>query len=78
MSPEEYESFLVRCWRDQPDDNQSAGKQPKRAQGGCWHGEIEHIQTGVRWRFDTLAELLGFLQQAAVAPDAASVPDVDK
>ncbi|MCE7989922.1 MAG: hypothetical protein DYG89_52915 [Caldilinea sp. CFX5] len=53
MKAEGYDSFLVRCWRNQSEQEQ----------GCCWHGEIEHIQSGVRWDFATLSDLLAFLQQ---------------
>lgn len=58
MVPEEYASFLMRCWREQATS----------AQQGLWCGEIEHIQSGSRWRFSTMSELLTFLQQVAGAP----------
>ncbi len=64
MNPAEYESFLVRFWRDQP-----CHEQP-----GCWHGEIEHIQSGLRQHFSTLRDLMAFLQQAAVAPQVIEEP----
>jgi hypothetical protein len=57
-----YLSFLVRMWREED---------PKRPQRiGHWQGEIEHIQTGQRWTFDSLDALLAFLRQQAVAPEA--------
>ena len=28
-----------------------------------WHSEVEHVQTGERWAFDTLEELLAFLPE---------------
>jgi len=54
MDPEKYASFVVRIWRDQ-----SSGEQL-----GHWCGEIEQIQSGERWPFNTLSDLLAFLQQA--------------
>jgi hypothetical protein len=30
-----------------------------------WHGEVEHIQTGERWTFDTLEDMLGSLRRGA-------------
>jgi hypothetical protein len=68
MDPEEYVSFVVRIWR-----NQSSSEQP-----GRWCGEIEHIQSGVRWRFCTLTELLNFLQQAASISDTTMKPSADQ
>jgi hypothetical protein len=49
-------SFLVRLWRDRSGDDQP----------GAWQGEVEQIQTGTRWSFGTLGELLAFLHQAVV------------
>lgn len=45
MQPE-YESFLVRLWRNPEAEDQHHP----------WCGEIEHIQSGVRWSFSTLSE----------------------
>ena len=61
MKAEGYDSFLVRFWHTQPGQEQ----------GYRWCGEIEHIQSGVRWDFTTLRDLLAFLQQVA-APQANS------
>jgi len=36
---------------------------PEQATG--WQGEVEHIQSGQRWTFSTLDELLGFLRRQA-------------
>ncbi len=68
MQPEDYMSFLVRLWRDQPGDDQPDG----------WHGEIEHVQTGSRWRFGTLGDLLAFLQQAVIAPHTVTESAADE
>jgi hypothetical protein len=68
MQPEDYKSFLVRLWRDHPGDDRP----------GDWHGEIEHVQTGARWSFSTLCELLAFLHQAVVVPDAIALPASDE
>ena len=62
MQPEDYMSFLMRLWRDHPGADQPGG----------WHGEIEQIQTGTRWSFCTLGELLVFLQQLMVASQAST------
>jgi hypothetical protein len=67
MQPEDYTSFLVRAWRDQPGDERP----------GDWHGEIECVQTGTRWSFSTRGELLAFLQQAMVAPHPIAQPAAD-
>ncbi len=56
MSPPiEYMSFLIRLWREAEAAAGSASAE--------WHCEVEHIQTGQRWRFDTLDELLDFLRR---------------
>jgi hypothetical protein len=68
MQPEDYVSFLLRLWRDQPTDDRR----------GAWHGEIEHIQTGARWGFSTLSDLIAFLHQAMVAPHTISQPASDE
>jgi hypothetical protein len=62
MQPEDYISFLMRLWRDHPGANQLDG----------WHGEIEQIQTGTRWSFCSLDELLAFLHQLTVASQAGT------
>lgn len=59
-----YISFLVRLWRE---PNQETSTPP-----ADWHSEVECIQTGKRWTFTTLGELLDFLRQQAqelVTPD---------
>ena len=52
-----YASFLIRLWR------QTGPLNPDRP--GEWQSEIEHIQTGQRWKFSTLEELLDFMRQQA-------------
>lgn len=51
MEPDDYASFLVRCWRERADDDQRVR----------WRFEIEHIQRGERYQFKTVAELFAFL-----------------
>ncbi len=46
-----YCSLLVRLWW-----------KPNR-EGGDWTGEVEHVQTGKRWRFDSLQEMLDILSR---------------
>jgi hypothetical protein len=61
--PATYVSFLVRLWRE---PGQASAALP-----AGWHSEIECIQTGQRWTFNILEELLDFLRQHAqelVAP----------
>jgi hypothetical protein len=55
MSPAiQYASFLIRLWREESAD-------PARKPVD-WHIEVEHIQTGERWEFETLDQLLDFLR----------------
>jgi hypothetical protein len=57
----EYASFLVRMWR--ADDAEAVPS-------GClWRGEVQHIQSGQEWRFDSLKELLGFLRYGTEEPN---------
>jgi hypothetical protein len=55
-SPTTYLSFLIRLWCE-PDES------PARVAG--WRGEVEHIQSGHHWTFDTLDEMLSFLRRQA-------------
>lgn len=58
----EYASFLVRLWREKSIE--------EPAPPGGWHSVVEHIQTGERYDFDTLEELLDFLRQNASGREA--------
>jgi hypothetical protein len=51
--PATYVSFLVRLWREP--------SQETPAPPADWHCEAECIQTGQRWTFTTLEELLDLL-----------------
>jgi hypothetical protein len=51
----EYASFLIRLWRE------VGAEQPSTAPD--WRSEVEHIQTGDCWQFETLEELLNFLRR---------------
>ena len=55
--PATYMSFLVRLWREPGGET--------LALHADWRGEIECIQTGQRWTYLTLDELLGLLRQQA-------------
>lgn len=58
MAPSiQYASFLIRLWREE-----SAGLDKRPVD---WKGEVEHIQTGERWNFSSLDELVAFLRQEA-------------
>jgi hypothetical protein len=54
-TPIEYASFLIRLWREASAD--------ATASASNWCSEIEHIQSGRRWAFNTLDETLSFLRQ---------------
>ncbi len=56
----EYASFFVRlCRRRSPGADTSPAE---------WHGEVEHVQTGMRWEFDNAEDLLAFLTQKVTHP----------
>jgi hypothetical protein len=57
MDPAIYNSFLVRLWRARPADHD-------------WRGEIEHIQSGACWDFDSLEAVLRFLERATAERQA--------
>jgi hypothetical protein len=57
----EYASFLLRLWREA-----TSGRLEPAAD---WQSEIEHIQSGQHWTFDTLDDLLDFLRQQAHNPE---------
>jgi len=50
-----YASYLIRLWR------QTSPLDPDKS--GDWQSEIEHIQSGQRWKFNRLDDLLVFLHQ---------------
>ncbi len=51
-----YHSFMLRLWRDdQADDCE-------------WHSQVDHMQSGRRWSFDTVETLLDFLRRQAEDP----------
>jgi hypothetical protein len=50
----QYASFLIRLWREGTTETQELTAD--------WHSEVEHIQTGERWEFDTVDQLLDFLR----------------
>jgi hypothetical protein len=56
MSPSiQYASFLIRLWREESAEPVSTPID--------WHSEVEHIQTGEQWEFDTFEGLLTFLRR---------------
>lgn len=64
--PTMYVSFLVRLW---------CKKSPELPEGGThWQGEVEHIQSGRRWTFSTLNELLTLLRRLAEDSEVLNRP----
>lgn len=62
---DQYASFLVRLWRSgEPRPNDSTGE---------WQGEVEHIQSGRRWQFASLAGLDRILRQLCRVAEAHSM-----
>jgi len=54
----QYQSFLLRLWQEE-----EVGRT-------AWHGEVESIQTGQKWKFADPEKLLAFLQRRATHPQA--------
>jgi len=67
IDPPTYVSFLVRLWRE------PTLELPEQTTG--WQGEVEHIQSGQRWAFDTLDEALSLLRRQVTAPETARLTD---
>lgn len=61
-----YVSFLVRLWRERSPESPAPPTD--------WHSEVEHIQSGRRWSFSTLDELLAFLRRQAEDPKVLDGP----
>ena len=59
---DQYASFLVRLWR-------SAEPRPNGSTDD-WQGEVEHIQSGQRWQFASLAGLDRILRQLCRVAEA--------
>lgn len=57
----QYASFLIRLRRE-------TGAEADHLTTD-WHCEVEHIQSGLRWTFDTVAQLLDFLRHRVEDPD---------
>jgi len=53
----QYQSYLLRLW------------QVKAADGtATWQGEIESIQSGQKWQFDSLEVMVNLLRTLSVGP----------
>ena len=63
-----YASFLIRLWRQTGPLNLDHPAE--------WQGEVEHIQSGKRWKFNALADLLDFLRQQADEMEEAKTVSV--
>jgi len=48
----EYHSYLIRIWRETSDSP---------AHHGDWHGEVEQIQSGCHWTFQSVETLLDLI-----------------
>jgi hypothetical protein len=57
-----YHSYLLRLWSEE------------QAGSTEWHSQIDHIQSGRRWSFDTLDKLLDFLNRQTEDPPARAPP----
>jgi hypothetical protein len=55
IDPPTYVSFLIRLWWE------PTSEQPEQTAG--WQGEVEHIQSGRRWRFDGLDQLFASIRR---------------
>jgi len=68
MAPSiQYASFLIRLWRQ-------AGMRDDEP--GVWRGEVEHIQSGKSWIFNSLVELKEFLGTEAVDPQRMDLVEI--
>ncbi len=65
-----YISFLVRMWRTK------TGGQPDGI--GHWQGEVEHIQSGHRWKFSNMEALIRFLSNPLAGIEPAEEPKEDQ
>ena len=52
-----YASFLIRLWRQTGPLKDHGPRE--------WQSEVEHIQSGQRWSFNTIDGLLDFMRQQA-------------
>ncbi len=57
---QKYASFLIRMWREVDPAAPDAAAE--------WRGEIEHIQSGQRWRFVSIEALLACLRLQTEGP----------
>ena len=55
-------TFVVRIWHEWS------------AEGSCWRGRIEHLQSGESAAFLDLEETLAFIRRFTALPDQASQP----
>lgn len=57
-----YHAYLLRLWSEEKEGGEE------------WHSQVDHIQSGRRYSFDTLDNLLEFLRQQTEKPPAARAP----
>jgi hypothetical protein len=60
MSHDLYRSYLIRFWRE------SISHDPEV----CWRGEVESVQTGQKWQFSDLRDMLRFIQKKVELPSS--------
>ncbi len=66
MEDNQYTSYLMRLWWETEEDTLA-----------IWHGEVESIQTGQKWQFDSLELIIGFLR-TQILTDPTNDPDQKK
>ena len=81
-SPTIYASFLIRLWREHnlercpercPELVEGLAEGQPESTVDCY-SEVEHIQSGQRWSFGSLDEMLNFLRQQVGAMEVSSPP----
>jgi len=60
----EVSSYLIRLWRD---------ALPAPTPAPEWHCEVEHIQSGQRWSFETADALIAFITTQTHTPQGIVV-----
>jgi hypothetical protein len=61
-----YRSFLLRLWQEGEAETSAT-----------WRGEVESIQTGRKWQFDSLELIISYLRTQILA-DPTNNPDQKK
>jgi hypothetical protein len=66
MSHDPYHSYLIRSWLESSANDSNVH----------WYGEVESVQTGQKWRFHRLDDLLAFIS-AQVEAQASDLSEND-